>query len=498
MRRIGRNDQPSDSSPVELWAARGEYESFQIVISAGTDEVDDTNVESFDLTSPAGSRIASSAFAFFREHYVYISKSSPDLGSGNRPLKSGWYPDALIPQLDPETHAPTKGRLASFPFRTDPGENQPIWVDLHVPLDADPGVYTANLKIVSSNEGEASISITLHVWGFSLPLAPTLKSSFGMHEPELFDARVNRMLLNHGVMPVNINPHDAYEFQRTNGMNITGLRFWGASDRRTCSMKQAPPPSDFSAELSNYPVDLPVYVYPADEIDPCKNLFKGVREWAASMHSASSRIKNLVTMAPVAELLQDGTGTGRSAVDIWVLLPKIYDSHLEEIASAKAKGDDVWSYTALVQDSYSPKWEIDFAPANFRIMPGFLSQSLGLTGLLYWRVDLWSKSPWEDVYGFDDTPNAYPGEGMLVYPGAEVGVESVVPSMRLKWIRKGVEDYEYVAILKRLGREEWAIARIQRAAKDWKNWTEDNAVIESVRRELGEEITRLSASQHSV
>jgi len=498
MRRIGRIDQPIDSNSVELWAAGGEYESFQIVISAGTDEVDDVNVEAFDLTALTGSRIASTAFAFFREHYVNIYRSSPGTGSGNQPLKKGWYPDALIPQLDPETRSPTKGRLASFPFRTAPGENQPIWVDVHVPREVAPGLYIASIKVTSSNEGQIFIPVTLHVWGFSLPSSPTLKSSFGMHEPELFDARVNRILLDHGVMPVNINPHDAYELQRTNGLNITGLRFWGASDRGTCSMNQAPPPSEFSAELSKYPVDLPVYVYPADEIDPCKNLFKTVREWAANMHNASSRIKNLVTMAPVAELLQDGTGTGRSAVDIWVLLPKLYDSHQEEIASAKAKGDEVWAYTALVQDSYSPKWEIDFAPINYRILPGFLSQSLGLTGLLYWRIDLWTKSPWEDVYGFDNAGNAYPGEGMLVYPGAEVGVESVVPSMRLNWIRKGVEDYEYVAILKRLGREEWAVSRIQRAAKDWRNWTQDSAVIESVRRELGEEITRLTASQQAL
>jgi hypothetical protein len=31
---------------------------------------------------------------------------------------------------------------------------------------------------------------------------------------------------------------------------------------------------------------------------------------------------------------------------------------------------------------------------------------------------------------------------MLVYPGDPVGVPGTVPSMRLKWIRKGVEDHE--------------------------------------------------------
>jgi hypothetical protein len=130
-------------------------------------------------------------------------------------------------------------------------------------------------------------------------------------------------------------------------------------------------------------------------------------------------------------------------------------------------------------------------------MPGFLSQSLGLKGILYWRVDLWTQAPWQDVYGFNIEKNAYPGEGMLVYPGAEVGIDSVVPSMRLKWIRKGVEDYEYVAILKRMGRGEWANTLISRAAKDWHNWTNDTSVLDAVRRELGEEITRLSVSRNA-
>jgi hypothetical protein len=496
MRRIGKTDRPAESKAVELWAAGGEYESFQIIVSAGTETVDDVDVKVPDLAGPGQSRIRSSAFEFYREHYVNITRSSPDPGSGNRPLGKGWYPDALIPRLDPETRLPTKGRLMSFPFHTAPNENQPIWVDIHVPSGTHPGLYATNILVIS-NQGEISIPVTLHVWGFSLPSTPTLKSSFGMHQPALFDPRVHRILLEHGIMPVNINPRDAHEFQKTMGLNITGLRFWGASDRKACHMDAAPPPTSFLSELANYPADLPVYVYPADEIDPCPNLFQTVREWAANMHSADPRVKDLITIAPVSDLSDDGTGTGRSAVDIWVLLPKLYESHLQQIRNVRAKGDEVWSYTALVQDSYSPKWEIDFAPINYRIMPGFLSQSLGLTGILYWRIELWTQSPWQDVYGFNNEKNTYPGEGMLVYPGAEVGVESVVPSMRLNWIRKGIEDYEYVAILNRMGRGQWANARISRAAKDWHNWTEDITVIESVRRELGEEITRLSASQNA-
>jgi Domain of unknown function (DUF4091) len=55
-------------------------------------------------------------------------------------------------------------------------------------------------------------------------------------------------------------------------------------------------------------------------------------------------------------------------------------------------------------------------------------------------VDLWTAKPWEDVDTYSQPDAHYPAEGMLVYPGDAVGVPGMVPSMRLKWIWKGVED----------------------------------------------------------
>lgn len=494
MQRVGRTDPPSHGASVELNAAGGECESFQIVVTAGKDSVDDVDIEASQLTGPNQSTIPASNFVIFREHYVQVKHSSPDIGSGNRPLGAGWYADALVPRLDPSTGQRIAGAIPSFPFRTAAHENQPVWIDLHVPFGATKGTYRASLRLTSS-QGEAQIPILLHVWGFSLPRSPTLTSSFGMHEPSLTDARVQRMLLEHRVMPVNINPGNAHEFQEQLGLNIVGLRFWGHSNSVSCTMESPPPTGSFIAELAHYPSDLPVYVYPADEIDRCPSLFETVRQWSAEMHAANPRIKNLVTVAPVPALYDDGTPSRRSAVDIWTMLPKVYDAHTDEVRVVQSKGDEIWSYTALVQDSYSPKWEIDFAPINYRIQPGFLSQALGLTGILYWRIDLWTKQPWRDVESFRVGSNVYPGEGMLIYPGADVGAEAVVPSLRLKWIRKGVEDYEYVAILKRMGRGEWAMSRVRHAATDWRHWTQDPAVLEQLRRELGDEIDRLSSSQ---
>jgi hypothetical protein len=191
-------------------------------------------------------------------------------------------------------------------------------------------------------------------------------------------------------------------------------------------------------------------------------------------------------MAPVPELLDDGSGTGRSAVDVWVMLPSTYDQAQAQtpprVTQVLTKGDAAWSYNALVQDSYSPKWELDFAPINYRIQPGFINQSLGLTGLLYWTAEYWSGNPWANAERY----RGYPGEGLLVYPGKKIGIAGVAPSMRLKYLRDGVDDYEYIELLKRCGQGGAALAAARTVGADWSHWTTDEMQLESVRRQLGD------------
>jgi hypothetical protein len=169
------------------------------------------------------------------------------------------------------------------------------------------------------------------------------------------------------------------------------------------------------------------------------------------------------------------------------MLPLMYNNNKAAVETVLKKGDAAWSYNTLVQDSYSPKWLIDFDPINFRIQPGFINQSLNLTGLLYWRVDKWPSDAWNNVNNTGTYSSAnYPGEGMLVYPGKQVGVDGVVASMRLKWIRDGVDDYEYVQMLKNIGREDVAMKLSRSVASDWTNWTRDHAALESAREQIGE------------
>ena len=112
--------------------------------------------------------------------------------------------------------------------------------------------------------------------------------------------------------------------------------------------------------------------------------------------------------------------------------------------------------------------------------------------MLYWRVDKWPSDPWNNVNNAGTYSSAnYPGEGMLVYPGKQVGVQGVVASMRVKWLRDGVEDYDYVQILKQLGKSDEALKIAKSVGPDWTHWARDPNENEAGRKKLGETIDKL-------
>lgn len=488
--REGRYTSVPGAASMHLFAARGEIESFQVSIRSAHILLTNGSVQVSNLTCETGAVIHSSQMELFGEHFVEVRKSSPDEGTGNRPLGKGWYPDALIPFVNPDTHEDIHGaHYDAMPFRVEMNENHPIWIDVHVPRDAEPCTYRGTVA-VSTSEMHTSLPFDLTVWNFELPERPALQSSFGMHKPLSNDRKAQELLLQHRLSPYLVNASLSHQLTKK-GLSTYGLWFDGGGNNKTCTMQSPPSVEAMHAEMKRHPSNQDLYVYTADEIDKCPGIFKQVREWGRNIHEAG--LRQLVTVTPHPDLLDDGSGTGRSAVDIWVLLPVMYDLAKQRVEEVQKKGDQVWSYAALVQDNYSPKWEIDFAPLNYRIQPGFISQSLALTGILYWRVELFTDHPWEDVQTYRIDKYSYPGEGMLVYPGDAAGLESVVPSMRLKQIRDGVDDYDYVELLKHAGRSDWALNLARTVGQDWKHWTKDPAALLAVRRQMGEELNRLGS-----
>jgi hypothetical protein len=491
------NNTPSSSS-AEIYAARGEVESFQMVMLPHEKDLTLVRVEPGDLESDQGRFIKKNNVTLYREHFVTVKGPLPLEEGSNTSRGPGRYADPLIP-----FSAPGTAHLHAVPAALNANEPVVVWVDVSVPRDTPPGNYYGTIN-VTTNRTAVSVPVSVTVWNFELPLKPSLNSSFALWTTP--GIRGAEELLRNKLMPLRASAEPTgdpprtvreveEEWVRQFGLSTIGLSFWSGADQANCAMRPAPSVADIRNAIKTQATGIDLYNYTADEIVNCANLAPALQAWAQNLHAAG--VKNLVVMPPTPELMDDGTGTGRSVVDIWVVLPKLFDRAATAIEQAIRKGDEVWSYSALAQDGFSPKWLIGYDPINARIQSGFMSQSLRLSGVLYWRVDRWSADPWNDVnnagvFGFAN----FPGEGVLVYPGADIGIEGVAPSIRLKQLRDGVEDFEYIELLKKLENEDNALQWARRVAPNWKDWTKDPKVLDTVRRRLGAEIERLTHPEH--
>ena len=474
LQRVGLGDWQLGGSPQNLFAAKNEYEAAQLVVRAPRGGLSEVTVEVSALRHASGYALPPASL--YLEHYVFVARSTlADTVSSNPSAGPGWYPDGLIP-FDAE---PTDPRLSAVPFSVGGGRNQPVWIDVYVPPGAPAGDYTATYT-VSSAEGRATGDLALTVWDFTLPASPALASNFQLWEADSEASKA--VLLAHHLSPNLIPAEEQPRFIEDYGLSAVGLPFWSGANFETCAMDLPPSPESIQNERAKQDPRLRVYAYTADEIDTCaRALEPSLKQWARALHSFG--VEQLVTMMPVPGLYDDGSG--RSAVDIWVISAFQYyrsDAPARRLQEAYSLNTDVWSYTALTEPNSSPKWALDLAPINHRIMPGFINPLYDMTGLLYWRVDEWTDDPW-----FDLTPPLadYPyGEGMLVYPAEPLGLAGVAPSLRLKWIRDGVEDYAYVKLLEDLGQTEQALDIVKTVARSWTRWHKNPQVLLDARQRL--------------
>ena len=232
--------------------------------------------------------------------------------------------------------------LQAQPFSVQAGQNQPIWVDVFVPREAEAGLYAGKFT-ASSDQGSARGQIVLRVWSFTLPPQATLKSAFVAMQASR--TAVARTLLRNRVSPLNVPPQDLPDLIDRFGLSSANLGFWSGADHSNCSMSAAPSGEQVRAAASQYPPSLTLFNFTADEVARCTGHYPVIQVWGRALHSAA--VKNLITMEPTPALFDDGSGTGHTAVDIWAMQPSAYVEASNAIGEALAKGDEVWSYKRL-------------------------------------------------------------------------------------------------------------------------------------------------------
>ncbi|MCL5283818.1 MAG: DUF4091 domain-containing protein [Armatimonadetes bacterium] len=203
------------------------------------------------------------------------------------------------------------------------------------------------------------------------------------------------------------------------------------------------------------------YVYWFDE--PSPQDFPFVIKGMQQIHRAAPLIKRLLTKQPAGALPGN--------VDIWCALTPYWTPQLA--VKEKKSGDEVWWYICTGPKAPYLGEFIDHPGVQLRLWP-WQSWQYGVQGILIWDTTYWNSpalypppkvpNPWKDpesyVYG-NYQPNGYVGrwgngDGRFLYPPDQDPNQPSKPilmgpisSTRWENLRDGMEDYEYLWMLKR-------------------------------------------------
>ncbi|MBN2308670.1 MAG: DUF4091 domain-containing protein [Candidatus Hydrogenedentes bacterium] len=149
---------------IEISAARNEAEAAQLIVRPAKG-LTGFLATSGALAGPAGATISAENVEVLRVRYVNVQRPSDITGA-----KAPW-PDPL---------PPFKG-----PIGIAAGENQPLWVRVHVPREAAAGRYEGLIHLAADG-WQADVPLCVRVYGFELPDRMTLTTAFGFNPGTVF------------------------------------------------------------------------------------------------------------------------------------------------------------------------------------------------------------------------------------------------------------------------------------------------------------------------
>ncbi|WP_239470678.1 glycoside hydrolase domain-containing protein [Archangium violaceum] len=478
MEKVRPQTPPESNTGVRLVAARNEFVSFQVGLHGGSSGWSGVHARFPVLDGPM--LIEGADIVLYREALVPIHRAS------TVHTATGLWPDGLIPDVD-ETVG--EKRLA-FPLDVPANESRALWVDVHVPLYAPPGEYHGTLE-VWGNGYSTQVSVSLTVLDVEMPSTASLRTHYILWSPSVCKAftgerecsrevlypllsSFQRMGLEHRVsLSSQFDPDDIPDWDtfdawwspffwgtaplRLPGARMTSLQYLGPQEPERISR--------FATEADARGWLSLAFNFVADE-PPYHSNFDQVRTRASQSRQVAPRLRTLLTsnerdvayfgatdhidILVVAVNFIDGlrapfVGDQRSRYESFLSLPNrelwLYQSCLSHGCGA-----------VLPENAPSQGWPsymIDRPAAKARAMEwvSFLS---GAAGEHYYQVAEMLSTAWTDQYTY-----AGNGDGTLFYPGtvSVIGgtTDVPLPSMRLKLIRLGLQDYEWLKMVSDAG-----------------------------------------------
>jgi hypothetical protein len=445
-------------------AARNEYESFQLVLLPFGKDIKDITLFPTDLTSADGDNIPKSKIQISFIDYNLIDRQPSYLID-----YEGWYPDPLMP--------------VDAPVKIDGNEiSRPFWITVFVPHNTSAGKYTGSINIVANGSDSHSISVELKVWDFAIPTEKHLKTHTwdGL---ELFNDFYNveeipvewYMDFCETLLKNNLNPGFAGINYLDQKPDVNGefdfskvekvLKFCmerGLTRYSIIQMRKGFYTPEEKKEVYHFIHEYAKFLRGKGWLD------KGVVEvWdeptIVRLPAVIQRAKDLREMDPDLQLQLFAFGHKEfdfwkpeakkygliDLIDVWAPWPLI------ESPESQASGIEIWTYFCTLARSNAPNFYIE-SPAIYKRTIAWHSWMFGVDAFEHWSTNhfwrntlagkpmsgKWPNRPWDSRTYMD-----FHGEGQLVYPGPN---GECIPSMRLEIFRDGMDDYEYLYILRDL------------------------------------------------
>lgn len=488
--KIGRKrPMPADGKAVTLSVAGNEEEACQLVLRPDRD-LRDVSV----LFQPRGKSLKKMAVKTRVREVGYVMIKVPTDYSGC----TGEWPDPLVPHEKPVT--------------IPAGTNQPFWLSVKTGKNVPPGEYDLAAVISEAGRVVCEVPVKLRVYGFTLPDKHSIRTAFGFSshlaaryhnvtsledKRKLFDLYMQNFR-DHRISPYDFAPFDPIKVsfpkdpasgkvvldfsgwdreaaRYLDGYHFDGFRLrlqglgggtfhsraWGAigTHRQGTAAYRAlfkEYASQVEAHLREKGWLDKAYIYWFDE--PAPKDYDFVKAGMEEIKLAAPGLTRMLTEEPNDHLA--------GSVDVWC--PVLQNAAPEKIQARIQAGEEVWWYVCCSPKAPYLGLFIDHPATDLRAWL-WLSWKWSVTGILVWQSNYWTSScafpkglqdPWADPMSYQTGYGRPPGyigywgngDGRFIYPPAGLKgkvMRGPVDTIRWEMLREGIEDYEYLAMLKR-------------------------------------------------
>ncbi len=487
--------------------ARNEHESLQLVVMGGDVPLEDVSISMTPLTHVGtGEAIAAEHVQIEQVRFVQVNN---DL-----------WPDPIVP-------------LESLALPA--GARQSVWIRAYAPDDAGAGEYESIVTVAPKNAHPVEMPLRVRVYDFALPVHAhtrhVISCGGGGLDEVLLRYRAStgggpctgsvaepRYILHaDGSMAMDFAEYDAVMTQAfAMGLTAFGLPLSCGDGGGLIAARLH---RTFFDEARNERVD--VSLNPIDGPEAKARMLEWLRLFCGHLKTKGWFDRSFFYLwdEPAVEhgeqLVAIGRAVREAVPDLkimcvsfeplapWHEVVDIYcppvgwyaREHIEaRLAELRALGKEMWWYNCG-DPAPLPTYSISQPGACAR-MSFLLMWQYGVTGNLYWAAEV--NNTLRDTV--PENPGADGrGDGQLVYRLHDGGA---VPSLRLELIRDGIEDYEYLAILKeRIGaarergedvaRYEALLTLPDTLAESMDTYAHNPAVFEGWRRSVAEAIEGL-------